>query len=198
VWGWDWVHLVLRPLFDLLYQPRMVDGNCGAIGRISNGRGNRSTRRKPVPAPLLPSQIPHDLTRARTRAAVVGSRRLTAWATARPVTVCKNHKFLVGSFCPTSNTHAGGSALFCYRRLLNLQYIRSYLPYLPVGSRMFSSTRRPDRLWGSTQPPIQWVPGALSPRIKRPGREPDHSPPTSVEVKKMWIYRSTPPYVFMV
>jgi hypothetical protein len=25
----------------------------------------------------------------------------------------------------------------------------------------------------------------------------DHSPPTSAEVKKMWIYTSTPPYVFM-
>jgi hypothetical protein len=39
----------------------------------------------------------------------------------------------------------------------------------------------------STQPPIQWVPG-----VKRPGREVDHSPPTSAEVKKMWIYTSTP------
>jgi hypothetical protein len=27
---------------------------------------------------------------------------------------------------------------------------------------------------GSTQPPIQWVPGALSPGIKRQGREADH------------------------
>jgi hypothetical protein len=31
---------------------------------------------------------------------------------------------------------------------------------------------------------------ALSPRVKR---EADHSPPTSVEVKKIWIYTSTPP-----
>jgi hypothetical protein len=29
------------------------------------------------------------------------------------------------------------------------------------------------------------------------GREADHSPPTSAEVKKMWIYTPTPPYVFM-
>jgi hypothetical protein len=36
---------------------------------------------------------------------------------------------------------------------------------------------------GPTQPPIQWVPGALSPNIKRPGREADHSPPSSVDVK---------------
>jgi hypothetical protein len=51
---------------------------------------------------------------------------------------------------------------------------------------------------GSTQPPIQWVPGALSPGVKRQGREADHSPPTIAEVKTMWIYTSTPPYAFMV
>jgi hypothetical protein len=44
----------------------------------------------------------------------------------------------------------------------------------------------------STQPPMQWVPGALS-----PGREADHSPVANTEVKKMWIYTSTPPYAFM-
>jgi hypothetical protein len=50
---------------------------------------------------------------------------------------------------------------------------------------------------GPTQPPIQWILGALSPRIKRQGREVDHSLPTCAEVKKMWIYTSTPPYIFM-
>jgi hypothetical protein len=39
---------------------------------------------KPVPVPLCPPQIPHGLTRARTRASVVRGRRLTTWATARP------------------------------------------------------------------------------------------------------------------
>jgi hypothetical protein len=34
--------------------------------------------------------------------------------------------------------------------------------------------------------------GALSPRLKRPGREADHSPPISAEVKNTWIYTSTP------
>jgi hypothetical protein len=37
----------------------------------------------------------------------------------------------------------------------------------------------------------------LSPRVKQPGREGDHSPPTSAEIKKTWLYTSTPPYVFM-
>jgi hypothetical protein len=39
---------------------------------------------KPVPVPLCPPQIPHGLTRARTRASAVRGRRLTAWTTARP------------------------------------------------------------------------------------------------------------------
>jgi hypothetical protein len=50
---------------------------------------------------------------------------------------------------------------------------------------------------GSTQPPIQWVPWALSPGVTRPWREADNSLPTSAEVKKMWIYTSAPPYAFM-
>jgi hypothetical protein len=56
---------------------------------------------------------------------------------------------------------------------------------VPVGSRIFSSVRRPDRLWGSLKPPIQWVPGALTLGVKRPGHEADHSPPLSAEVKKI-------------
>jgi hypothetical protein len=50
---------------------------------------------------------------------------------------------------------------------------------------------------GPTQPPIQWVPGAFSPAVKRPGREADHSLATSAEVKKTLVYTSTPPYIFM-
>jgi hypothetical protein len=39
--------------------------------------------------------------------------------------------------------------------------------------------------------------GALSPKVKRPGCEADHSPPTSAEIKKMWIYTATPLSDFM-
>jgi hypothetical protein len=35
---------------------------------------------------------------------------------------------------------------------------------------------------GPTQTPIQWVSGALSLGVKRPGREADQSPPSSAEV----------------
>jgi hypothetical protein len=36
---------------------------------------------------------------------------------------------------------------------------------------------------GPIQPPVQWVPGALSLGVKWPGREADHSPLSSAEVK---------------
>jgi hypothetical protein len=53
--------------------PAPGDGEIG--GMI--GRGNRSTRRKPAPVPFGPPQTPY-AARTRTRAAAVGSQRLTA------------------------------------------------------------------------------------------------------------------------
>jgi hypothetical protein len=41
------------------------------------------------------------------------------------------------------------------------------------------------------------VTGAFSVGVKMARHEADHSPPTSFEVKKTWIYTSTPPYIFM-
>jgi hypothetical protein len=50
----------------------------------------------------------------------------------------------------------------------------------------------------SSKPPIQWVTRASSPVVKLPNREAKHLPPTSEEVKKIWIYTSPPPqYIFM-
>jgi hypothetical protein len=84
---------------------------------------------------------------------------------------------------------------------------------------LFSAESRPSL--GSNQIPIQWVSGKISPGVKRPGRETHHShsssaevknggatpllpntssrhsAPTCAEVKKIWIYTSTPPYAFM-
>jgi hypothetical protein len=68
-----WVHLVRQPLTGVLYQPRMIDEECGAVGGMRIGRGNRSTRTKPAPLPLCPPQILHDLAWARTQAVAVGS-----------------------------------------------------------------------------------------------------------------------------
>jgi hypothetical protein len=50
---------------------------------------------------------------------------------------------------------------------------------------------------GPTQPPIRWVQGAISLGLKRSGREADHLPPSSAEVKNVWSYTSTPQYAFM-
>jgi hypothetical protein len=70
---------------------------------------------------------------------------------------------------------------------------------VPVGSRIIFSPRRPDRFWGP--PSLLSIGyrggGAHSPGAKHRVREADHSPPASAEVKKMWIYTSTPPYAFM-
>jgi hypothetical protein len=57
-----------------------------------------------------------------------------------------------------------------------------------------NATVKEDRLWG---PPISYPMGigGFSPGVKR--READHSSPASAEVKKKWIYTSTPPYTFM-
>jgi hypothetical protein len=52
------------------------DYDNGEIGGMI-GRGNQSTRRKPAPVPLCPPQTPH-AAHTRTRAAAVGSQRLTA------------------------------------------------------------------------------------------------------------------------
>jgi len=43
-------------------------------------------------------------------------------------------------------------------------------------------------LINENQPPIQWVRG-----VKRPGREADHSPPSTAKLKNVWRYTSTPP-----
>jgi hypothetical protein len=66
-----------RPLFGLLYHPQMIYNDYGAIGGMRIGRRNRSTRGKPTPVPLCPLQISHNLTLAPTRAAAVGTQRLT-------------------------------------------------------------------------------------------------------------------------
>jgi hypothetical protein len=60
---------------------------------------------------------------------------------------------------------------------------------------LFSTFSRP--ILGPTRPPVQWLPEAVSPGVKQPVREADHSPLTSAEVKKTLIYTSALPYAFM-
>jgi hypothetical protein len=57
-------------------------GDCedGEFGGMEIDRETKITQRKPAPAPLCPPHIPLDQTRAWTRTALVGSKRLTTWA----------------------------------------------------------------------------------------------------------------------
>jgi hypothetical protein len=71
--------------------------------------------------------------------------------------------------------------------LLPLSQLSRYSGGLRAGRPGFNSTASRSVL-GPTQPPIQWVPGTLSPRVKRPGREAKHSFPSSVEVKMVALY----------
>jgi hypothetical protein len=93
---------------------------------------------------------------------------------------------------------------FEVNELLQLEINSSILPIVPrfglsterprgrssspggINNFHFSISSRP--ALGSIQPPIQWVPGDISPGVKRHEREADHSPPTSAEVKKTWIH----------
>jgi hypothetical protein len=64
---------------------------------------------------------------------------------------------------------------------------------VPVQSRIFSSPCRLDRFGG----PLSLLSSGYGGGVKWQECEADHSPPTSAEVKQMWIYTSTPTYAFM-
>jgi hypothetical protein len=61
---------------------------------------------------------------------------------------------------------------------------------------LFTTTSRP--ALGLTQPPIQWLPGALSLGVKQLKRETGHSPPSSAEVKNAWSYTFNSQYELKV
>jgi hypothetical protein len=91
-------------------------------------------------------------------------------------------------------SHSGFQNIECYRSL----------PYLlwagrPRGRNSNPSTAKNflNSVWRPTESPIHCSPGSLSPGLRRPGYEADHSPPTSAEVKKTFISTSTPTYAFM-
>jgi len=50
---------------------------------------------------------------------------------------------------------------------------------------LFSGKSKP--VLGPSLPPMKWVPGSF------PGRNVDHSPPSTAEVKNKWNYTSPPP-----
>jgi hypothetical protein len=74
--------------------------------------------------------------------------------------------------------------------------VRGFDSQRGLGIFFFSTASRLDL--GPTQPPIQRVPEALSPSAKQLGRETDHSPPPSAEVKNVWRYTSPSQSFFTV
>jgi hypothetical protein len=75
-----------------------------------------------------------------------------------------------------------------------LRVVRQGVPFPAWEGVLLFTASRPTL--GPTQPPIQSVRGALSPGIKRPGREANNLLPSDSEVN-MWSYTSTSQYVFM-
>jgi hypothetical protein len=60
------------------------------------------------------------------------------------------------------------------------------------GWNYFSSPPRPDRLWGPPNLLSNGYQRLFLWGVKRPGREADHSPPSSAEDKNAWSYTTTP------
>jgi hypothetical protein len=82
-----------------------------------------------------------------------------------------------------------------------------YLEHLPIerprsrwadnisGIYLFSESSKP--ALETSQRTVQWATRTLSFRVKRPGREVDHSPSTRVEVKNERNYTHLPIHAFM-
>jgi hypothetical protein len=81
--------------------------------------------------------------------------------------------------CPKALLHTSLSVMILYcsfSPLLQTALHRVLGLHSRRGMGIFLFTTASRTALGPTQPPIQWVPGALSLGVKRPGREADHSP----------------------
>lgn len=73
-----------------------------------------------------------------------------------------------------------------------------------LGYRLDNRGSIPDRCkvsrkeMGPIHSPAEWVLGAVPRGINWSGREADHAPPSSAEVKNVWSYNSNSSYDFMV
>jgi hypothetical protein len=106
---------------------------------------------------------------------VIHTWQYTIW----PITICN----YLWCFTSTCHSHMLGSLVYC------IIYLASGLwagwPGLdPQQHKIFLFSTVFRLILGPTQPPNQWVPGALFPGVKWPGRDADHSPLSSAEAKK--------------
>jgi hypothetical protein len=107
---------------------------------------------------------------------------------------CIFHTKQNGKLKRTTNLHSESGYLSGMALGYGLDY-RGFEPRKGLGIFYFITVSRP--ALGPTQPPIQWVLGALSLEVKWRGREADHSPSLRAEVKNAWNYNYTPQYAFM-
>jgi hypothetical protein len=95
--GGDTTHCTPATIFQVVPAPGDDVIECGAGGGTRIGRGNWNTKSKPASVPCSPARTQYDLTWNRNRAAAVSSRRLSAWATARPTGI---HYFQHSKYLP--------------------------------------------------------------------------------------------------
>jgi hypothetical protein len=115
------------------------------------GRGNRSTRRKPVPVQLRPPRIPHGLIWDRIRAPTVVSRRLTAGAKIQILKAPGNKHFHGNYKCQQKillagprndgisviyNQHPKGAALHTHNRIITYCHVFSDFRRVCNGNRI--------------------------------------------------------------
>jgi hypothetical protein len=96
-----------------------------------------------------------------------------------PITL-PDSKFRVRFNCSTTVFRSRGSSVWC----LATDWTTGLSSFDPrQRQEIFPLTSVSRWALGHTQPPVQWVLGVLSPGVKaRPGRDADHSPPSSAEV----------------
>jgi hypothetical protein len=100
--------------------------------------------------------------------------------------------------CHSASTHLSNTGMhgsvyvrkFYYQSVQWLGYRRDDRGSIPgrgwEGIFLLATMFRP--ALGPNQPPIQWVPEAVSAGVKWPGREADHSPLPSAKVENAWSY----------
>ena len=74
---------------------------------------------------------------------------------------------------------------------------RGIVAPFPAGQDIFISPQTSRKRPGTTESPVQWVPGLLTRRVNWPEGESDQSFLSSVEVKNESNCTSTPPCAFM-
>jgi hypothetical protein len=119
-----------------------------------------------------------------------------------------NVRSCCSQFCPLVQFGTQLNNLFIIVDPSYIQHILSSIYLLPVqnlgfrfrflaGAGNFSLHTCIQNGSGANHLLIQWVTGTISLGVKRQGREADHSPQSSAEVKNVWSYTSAPQYTFM-